>query len=141
MAFLKEKGFDVYPAYGNSRADFVYTEETGQAVRAQVKTATRCQSGVYTYEQVRLSGKTQYKRKDGTKWKAPNYTENEIDEMWIVGTHIWCFPISDIIGLTSLALLSDGPQIRNKAYDPEKHVEFTGTWKNPVRSIFSVDTR
>lgn len=139
MALLSKQGHDIFPAAAASRADFIRVCAEG-TFKCQVKTATRTQSGPYTYEQARLCKRNEYVTKNGDRWIPKHYTEEEIDEIWVVGTHIWRFPMKTVLGLNSLALLSNGPNPREKSYSPEKHIIVRGAWENPLRDVFSLDT-
>lgn len=126
-SYLSGKENDVFFPGTPSRADLIYTPVGGQAVRVQVKTTTRSKTGPYMYEQVRLV------RKNGGK----AYEVEEIDEMWIVGTHLWCFPADVVAGRTSLALCGNGPGgTRSKDYCPDDYIVVRGCWDNPLRDFF-----
>ena len=125
---LSQRGHDVFFPNTPARADLIYVDGV-QTVRAQVKTATRSETAPYCYEQCRLRAR----KKKGD----PTYTADEIDEIWVVGTHVWCFPIELVAGRPSLALTGNGPRAgTNPEYCPEEHIVFRGTWENPARNIF-----
>ena len=129
--YLSQHGYDVFMPDTPARADMIYTKTSMFPVRVQVKSSSRVNTGgPYMYEQVRLAT---------TKAKLV-YTESEIDELWVVGTHIWCFPIEVVAGLSSLSLLTTGPRGGSTPYNPEEYIVKRGSWENPVRDIFSLDT-
>jgi len=115
MSHLAGEGQDVFGSAGNSRADFIRVSSDG-TFKCQVKTSTRTKTGKYTYEQARLVKKNSVTTKNGDRWIPKMYTEEEVDEIWVVGTHIWRFSIKVVLGLHSLSLLSDGPAPREKSY-------------------------
>ena len=130
-AILSVQGNDVFFPDTPARADIVYVTPAQEVVRVQVKTSTRSQTGPHWYEQTRLV------KKHG----GDPYTADEIDELWVVGTHIGRFPVSVIAGRTSLSLLNNGPRGTDpNEYTPHSFIVKRGTWENPIRSVFSLDT-
>lgn len=127
--YLALQGCEVFlPLKGQSRCDLIYLRD-GVAVRVQVKTASRTRTGRFVYEQCRLVSDRRRHNKPTT------YTETDVDEIWIVGTHLWCFPISAVEGLTSVCLTSSNPAPRAdaKSYDPERYVLVRGSFDHPYR--------
>ncbi len=128
--YLLATGKEVFvPLLGQSKCDLIYLDDD-RAVRVQVKTATWNYSSGHGYEQCRLA--FDGRRKLG---KSKAYTAEDIDELWVVGTHLWRFPVEKIAGRSSLCLGSDhpDPQTRAKDYDPEGHVVQHGTMPRTIR--------
>ena len=126
-AYLSSLGNDVFFPNTPSRADLIYTPFGGNAVRVQVKTTTRSRTGPFTYEQCRLI------RKNGGK----PYEIGEVDEVYVIGTHLWMFPISVVAGKSSLCLLGDGPRHGGytKGYKADDFIILRGEWDRPFRDI------
>lgn len=63
------------------------------------------------------------------------YSSDEIDEFWIVGTHLWCFPYSVVAGLKTVSLFSDNPAPRKtiRDYNPDKFIMVKGSLAMPFR--------
>lgn len=133
MGYLSSQGYEVFtPMSPHSRADLVYI--TGdRVVRAQVKTATiaRGSTSRHTYEQCRVSR---------TNVLAP-YTSSEIDEFWVVGTSLWCFPVDFITDKTMLALGSTNPAPRKsvRGYNPDDFIVVKGSQSFPFKDRLSQD--
>ncbi len=125
---LLAEGADVYfPSMGQGRCDLIYLREN-EAVKVQVKTTTWSKSGVWKYEQCRLS------MSRGSVYQK-TYTTEEIDELWVVGTHLWCFPSSLIAGRTSLCLNTSRPIARKSSRDyvPDDYIVKRGSFETPIR--------
>lgn len=132
--YLSYNGYEVFfPRQDHGRADLVYLKD-GIPVRVQIKTASTSKgtSSAYRYEMCRLV------RANGMN--TP-YTSEEIDEIWIVGTHLWCLPISVVIGLTSITLLSDNPKPRKtvRTYDTNPYIKVMGSFERPYRNRLFFD--
>jgi hypothetical protein len=130
---LAAKGFEVHMAIASqSRADLVYIKE-GRAVRVQVKTAqwSRFGDGQFSYERCPLL----------TKSHLSGYTQDEIDELWVVGTHLWCFPIDKLVGKRHIALGSNNPEPRSRykcnGYIPGDYIVVLGSYERPFRDRHS----
>jgi hypothetical protein len=134
--YLASTGNDVFIAQGNSRADLVYVKD-GKPVLVQVKTGTKVKTGTFVYEQVRLRTRGVF---DVSKQSYKNYgpyEDGEVDELWVVGTHLWNFPPAVFVGKNSLALgTSSGKKSRkDKLYDPDSYIVVRGEWERPIRDI------
>lgn len=128
-AYLTGQGRDVFvPLKTQARCDFIYLLDA-KPVRAQVKTATRSTTRSYIYEQCRLLAD---RRGHG---RGHPYTEVDVDEVWVVGTHLWCFPISAVSGRSSLCLVKNNPNPRpnQKDYEPDDYIVVRGSWEHPWR--------
>ena len=128
MSYLLSKGKEVFtPVITQSRSDLIYLEG-GTPVRVQVKTGTKSKAGNYSYEQIRLLNRGLYGSPEA-------YTEKDVDEIWVVGTHLWCFPISFAAGRTSLYLGTDNesPQTLRRTYNPDDFIVVRGEWNEPYR--------
>lgn len=126
--YLAGMGYEIYsPRQDHGRADLVYLSDSS-LVRVQVKTASLSDgsSSAYRYESCRLV------RANG---KNTPYTKDEIDEVWVVGTHLWCFPVEVLEGLTSITLLSTNPSPRKtvRGYDPNSFIVVDGSFDKPFR--------
>lgn len=130
-AYLSAQGYEVFsPDSSHSRADLVYIAD-GRKVSVQVKTSSVFPREAHQYEQCRLVRKGINKP----------YSEKEVDELWIVGTHLWCFPINVIVGLTSITLGSTNPHPRKtvRVYDPDNFVRVLGNIQRPFRTRWLED--
>lgn len=132
-AHLASKGYDAHLSVASqSRTDLVYVKD-GKAIRVQVKTAqwNRFGGGEFSYERCQLL----------TKSHMQGYTEDEIDELWVVGTHLWCFPIDLLIGKRHIALGSDNPNPRSRykcnGYIPGDFIVVRGSLERPYRDRHS----
>lgn len=134
--YLASKGYDLFMPYGNSRADLIY-ERDSTLVKVQVKTGTKVKASNNEYEQVRLQTRGIYNVGAGTYRNAEAYSEGEVDELWVVGTHLWCFPESVFVGRPSLALGTSQHLRRRKTmnYNADDYVVVRGTWDRPFRDI------
>lgn len=136
-AYFLARGFEVYtPLMSQSRCDLIYVD--GQRlVRVQVKTGTWSQTGKYMYENCSLSRGLRHEY----EWKALTYTSEEIDEVWIAGTHLWCFPVAFVAGRTSLLLNSNNkkPIKTRRDYNPDDFIVIRGSLENPFRSRVTFD--
>lgn len=129
--YLTSCGYETYgPDKLHARADLVYVKK-GKPVRVQVKTATFSTTGKYRYEQCRLNKKG-YK---GALEKQTSYSAEDVEEIWVVGTHLWCFPIELAGGRPSLFLSSTNPEPRclRRDYDPNDFIVVTGSPERPFR--------
>lgn len=129
LSYLSLLGYEIYPQGMHlCRADLVYVRD-GKAIRVQVKTGATNYVGKYGYEQVRLITKGS----SGTPSRG--YTSSEIDEVWVVGTHLWCFPIEFIQGKTSLFLTTTNPHPvhRRRGYNPDDYIIVRGSLESPYR--------
>ena len=63
------------------------------------------------------------------------YTSNEVDEFWIVGTHLWCFPYTILskIGNVSLGTTNPNPRKTIRNYDPNDFIVVRGSLELPYR--------
>lgn len=125
--YLHAAGYEVFlPAQGHGRADLVYGDGS-KLFKVQVKTASFVpgSNSPHWYEQCRL-----VRRGINTP-----YTREEVDEIWIVGTHLWCFPIDMVDGLTSISLNSTNPAPRKsiRTYDPNQFIVVRGSLDRPYR--------
>lgn len=126
-AYLTKLGNQVFfPSMSQSRADLIYVNYL-EPVKVQVKTATKSVNGhqKWVYEQTRISREA-----------GPGYKIDEIDEFWIVGTHLWCFPGDLIAGRKTLLLGSNNPKpyrARSTDYNPNEFIRIRGSWKHPFR--------
>lgn len=125
--YLASLGYELYlPSSPHSRADLVYRRD-GRLAGVQVKTATWHwgSNSPHRYEQCRVSD-----RRTRTA-----YTPAEIDELWVVGTHLWNFPVESIQGKQMLTLNSTNsdPRKSKRDYDPERFVEVWGSIEQPFR--------
>lgn len=134
-AHLIGKGHDVFfPAVTQSRVDLIYT--TGaDSRRVQVKVGTRFKAaGGKEYENVKLrvSG---VNRVGGSRPYAPD----EIDELWVLGTHLWCIPARVVVGRSMISLTSKDPLVwMRREYDCDQYVVMRGEWDNPMRSVIGI---
>lgn len=131
IAYLGSLGCEVFSAtQSHSRADLVYIHDN-RTVKVQVKTASWSRRFPHDYEQCRLV----------RKGINTPYTEAEIDELWVVGTHLWCFPVSEIKHLTSIALNSTHPDPRKtvRSYNTEQFVRVRGSLARPFRTLLSTN--
>lgn len=129
-AYLLSKGHDVYvPLKTQSRGDLIYLRD-GVPVKVQVKSGTRTRTGRFTYEQCRLLSKG-----GGIRFAARPYSALEIDEVWVVGTHLWRFPAEVVIGRSSLYLATDNPNPKPSVsdYKSADYIEVRGAWDVPYR--------
>lgn len=135
-AHLAGKGCDVFFPSTNTRADLVYCNGTDM-VRAQVKTGTKVRTGGYTYEQCRLRTRGVYHVASGEYRNHKPYDSDEVDELWVVGTHIWCFPAEVFVGRPSISLGGNGPgtERKDRPYDPNDFIVVRGSWDSPMREI------
>jgi hypothetical protein len=134
-AYLSGQGYEVFFPHGLARADMIYAAP-GVTRRVQCKTSTRSKAGKFVYEQCRLIKRGRKSTTCGSYVGMDGYTEDDVDEVWVLGTHIWCFPIKVVAGLSSLCLLNNGPTNgKPKAYHPDDHIVLRGTWDNPIRSF------
>ncbi len=123
--YLTIAGYETFSADKlHSRADLIYVKE-GKPVRVQVKAASYSTTGLYQYEQCRLNKKGY---KDNPQIQV-GYSELDIDEVWVVGTHLWCFPIELISNRPSLFLTSTNPkpQCIRRDYDPNEFIVVMGS--------------
>jgi len=135
---LSSKGNEIFFPYGNSRADLIYLDNN-KPVKVQVKTGTKVTSGKFEYEQVRLRTRGVYHVKDKKYKNFKPYSAEEIDELWVLGTHLWCFPSCVFSDKPSLALGGTGPRAgKGSTYAHEDYIVIEGTWKEPVRDIMKV---
>lgn len=129
--YLAAAGYEVFsPDSSHSRADFVYLNEK-HPVRVQVKTSSSFPRGPHVYEQCRLV-------REGI---SVPYSPDEVDEIWIVGTHLWRFPIEDIAGLTSITLGSTNSKPRKtvRQYDSSQYVVVKGSRDRPYKDRATFD--
>lgn len=129
--YLAAQGYEVFSAaQSHSRADLVYVNET-KSVRVQVKTSSTFERTGHVYEQCRLLRKG---------INIP-YTEDEIDEIWIVGTHLWSFPVALTKGLTSISLLSSHQKPRKtvRTYNPNDFIVVRGSYDRPFRKRLTMN--
>lgn len=132
-SYLLSSGCEVFlPMITQSMSDLIYLKPfTNELVRVQVKTGTKSVAGInkYSYEQVRLINR------GGLSKSSKPYTVDDIDELWVVGTHLWCFPSSVIDGKTSLYLGTDNkmPKTMRRTYNPDDYVIVRGEWDVPYR--------
>lgn len=130
-AYLVQQGYPVFtPMVKQTRCDLVYLKP--EPIRVQVKTGTFTRSGAHAYEQCRLVNKG---CGHGTQLR---YNTDEMDELWVVGTHLWRFPASVFCGRTSLSLLStrDKPSLAisaNRGYDADEYIVEHGSIDAPYR--------
>jgi hypothetical protein len=118
-AYLLSCGYEVFgPLSPHTKADLVYVDAS-RAIRVQVKTATLHSTSVSTFEQCRLTIQKNKFR----------YTKNEVDEFWIVGTHLWKFPIELLEGREIISLGSDTNRPRKtvRDYDPDDYIVIRGS--------------
>jgi hypothetical protein len=113
LAYLASEGFETYlPTSPHARADLAYRRD-GRLLGVQVKTACwhKASESSHRYEQCRVSDR---RTKEA-------YRPDEIDELWVVGTHLWRFPVAVIQGKQHLGLNSTNPDPRKtkRDYDPE----------------------
>lgn len=132
-AHLIGKGHDVFfPAMTQSRVDLIYTKGS-ESRRAQVKVGTRFKARDKEYENVKLMSAG--KNRVGTR----PYAEDEIDELWVLGTHLWCIPARLIVNRKMLSLTSKDPSLWKRAdYDCDQFIVQRGDWDNPVRSVLGL---
>lgn len=126
MGYLVSQGYEVFlPHSGASRADLVYIKD-GRSVKVQVKTAcwTCAAESPHKYEQCVVK-----------KTRSGTYEEMEIDEFWIVGTHLWCFPFESVGKVVNLSLGTTNPKPRKtvRTYDPNDFVVVWGSLEEPFR--------
>jgi hypothetical protein len=130
-AYLASEGYEVYaPLSPHARADLAY-RRNGRILGAQIKTASWQSADRFRYEQTRVSD-----RRTNTA-----YAPEEIDELWVVGTHLWRFPVEAIQGKTMLTLNSTNPGSRKskRDYDPEDFIEIFGSMESPFRDRWKAD--
>jgi hypothetical protein len=130
--YLGAQGLEVFaPDSSHSRADLIYIDPVRGAIRVQVKTSSVFQRPQHSFEQCRLV----------RKGINTPYSEKEIDELWVVGTHLWCFPVSLTVGLTSITLGSSNPTPRKtiRTYNTEEFVKVRGNIDRPFRSRWLMD--
>ncbi len=130
-AYLAAQGYEIFlPASPHARSDMVYVYQN-RAIRVQVKTATWHSYAAGKVEQCRLVA----------GWKAAPYTKEDIDEFWIVGTHLWRIPIEDVEGMTSIFLNSTNPKPRKsvRSYDPNNYIVVRGNLENMYRDRLTRD--
>lgn len=134
--YLAAQGHDVFFPYGNSRADLIYSDTRG-LIKVQIKTGTKVKTGPHEYEQVRLLSRGIYNVSGAKYHSAQTYQPGEVDELWVVGTHIWNFPSEVFVGKPSLALgTSRGIRSqKNKTYNPDEYIVVAGSWVQPIRTI------
>lgn len=144
-AYLALEGYDVFfPAGAQTRADLIYLKE-GKSIRVQVKSSSwssnkyvpkpnprlrlRPEGKEISYEFVSL-----VRRKHDSHNPVP-YTEDEIDEVWVVGTHLWCIPISVAGGRKTMRLRGENPNPRKlkRDYDAADFVVVQGSQENPYK--------
>lgn len=130
-SYLAKSGHAVfYPAMGQSRVDLIYVNGF-EPVKVQVKCSSKVVgSGGYTYEQARLA------RPSDVHPSARGYEVDEIDEFWIVGTHLWCFPGDLLAGKSSITLGSNNEtpyRAPSAIYKPDDHIRVRGSWSAPFR--------
>lgn len=126
--YLCAQGFEVFAAtQSHSRADLVYVNEN-EAIRVQVKTSSCFERNGLIYEQCRLVRKG---------INIP-YTSEEVDEIWIVGTHLWRFPLEVVESLSSITLLSSRTATRKttRLYNPNDYILIHGNFERPYRDRF-----
>ncbi len=129
-AYLAGQGKEIFlPTSPRSRCDLIYLDPN--PVRVQVKTASMSVADGNAYEQCRLFKRANPDRK--------GYTAEEVDELWVVGTHLWKFPVAEIVGRTSLCLSDVEKRPRREAlsYAPEARIVLRGSPENPVRGWLS----
>ncbi|RUW57147.1 group I intron-associated PD-(D/E)XK endonuclease [Mesorhizobium sp. M8A.F.Ca.ET.021.01.1.1] len=133
-AHLLGKGHDVFmPTITQSRVDLIYTAGA-ESRRAQVKVGTRFKTRGKEYENVKLrvSGLNQ---NGGSRPYAPG----EIDELWVLGTHLWCIPARVIIGRSMISLTSkDALNWTRKDYDCDEFIVMRGEWEKPIRTVLGI---
>lgn len=124
--YLASQGWEVFNAsQSHSRADLIYIRD-GASKRVQVKTATwtkKPETG-HQYEQCVLK-----------RTHSSAYTADELDEFWIVGTHLWCFPFESLNGLTMISLGTTNLRSRKtiREYDPNDYIVVHGDLAFPYR--------
>lgn len=143
--YLASMGYEIFlPAQDHGRADLVYLKE-GKPVRVQVKTSSlsKASESDHRYELCRLV------RANGV---STPYTKDEVDELWVVGTHLWRIPVQYITGMTNITLMSTNPNPRKtvRNYDPNDLIVVSGSvdrpyrdrlsWHDPDPSIFVTNT-
>lgn len=131
-SYLAAQGYELYaPAVTHTRADLVYVKDD-KPVRVQVKSSTmsRGSDNRFNYEQSRLAN----------SGRSP-YTEADVEEIWIVGTHLWRFPISLCSGRTSLFLGSNNPEPRRirRTYEPDDFIVIRGSHERPFKDRLFVN--
>jgi hypothetical protein len=131
MAYLASQRLEVFtPIYGFGRCDFIYLRTTGEPVRVQVKSSSWAQNSQYKYEQCSL--------RTGPG-KFTSYQPNEIDEIWVVGTHLWNFPLDSISEVSVLSLHTDNPNPRKtyRNYNPNDFIIVGGSIDFPFKGRLS----
>lgn len=126
-AYLAGQNKEIFlPTSPRSRCDLIYLDP--HPVRVQIKTASMSTAGGNTYEQCRL-----IKRANPSR---VGYSSDEVDELWVVGTHLWRFPVAEIAGRTSLCLSAPEKRPHREAhsYCPEERIVLHGTSEKPFRS-------
>lgn len=126
--YLVTCGYEVFsPDQGHTRADLVYLNELGKLIKVQVKTATMSpkENTPHLYEQCVLS-----------RTHSAEYTKDEVDEFWIVGTHLWCFPFESLDGkvVVSLGTTNPAPRKTIRNYDPNDFIVVHGSLDEPYRN-------
>lgn len=118
----------------------VYTRDGKQFIKAQVKTINPIRRFDYLVERVLLC--YHHTRKGATPHTV--YTDDEVDEIWIVGTSLWRIPIANCIGRTAVTLSTNLALERRKTrtkgriknYDPDDFVIVRGTYEKPFKDCF-----
>lgn len=125
--YLMSQGYEVFPAnHAASRADLLYIKD-GVSFKVQVKTANwtaGTNKNEHRYEHCVLK-----------RTQSAAYTAEEVDEFWVVGTHLWCFPYASLPSVTNIALGTTNPEPRKTArsYDPNKFIVVHGNLEFPYR--------
>jgi hypothetical protein len=134
-AHLIGKGHDVFfPAVTQSRVDLIYTSGA-DARRVQVKVGTRFGARGKEYENVKLRVSSGLNRLGGARPYAPD----EIDELWVLGTHLWCIPAHVVVGRSMISLTSKDQLIwTRRDYDCDQYVVMRGDWERPMRSVLGI---
>lgn len=132
--YLGSQGFEVFaPEQGHTRADLVYLDRSGKPVKVQIKTATFGSKS---------NTKHQYEQCVIARTHSGAYTKDEVDEFWIVGTHLWCFPFETVAGLIVVSLGTTNPNPRKtiRTYDPNDYIVVHGSLDLPYRERLFKDS-
>lgn len=129
-AYLTSQHCDVFrPDNTHGRSDLIYIKDN-KPVKVQVKTTVRTiNRNGWLYENCKIA----IYRKNYRLLYSPA----EIDEMWIVGTHLWCIPMGELEGLSNLFLCSNNPEpkyVRDKSYNTDDFIMVKGSWDRPFKT-------
>lgn len=131
VSYLSSQGYEVFlPFQPHTRADLIYIDgETTK--RVQIKTATLNERSGSFFEQTRIS------RKDNETF----YTPDEVDEFWVVGTHLWKIPIEEVLGLKQISLLclANRPRKTTRTYEPNDWIVVRGSIQRRFRDRVMFD--